>query len=92
MALSRLCHGIRDHASDPETFKFPTLKHNSHYLYYLLSLLPIRMAVGDKGTFVTFKFNFSTMWPDTAAKILIVAARHKSALYWFGTAPLGGPS
>ena len=70
------------------------MKHtgNSHYLYYLLSLLPIPMAVGDKGTFVTFKFNFSTMWPDTAAKILIVAARHhdKSALYRFGTAPLGG--
>jgi hypothetical protein len=50
------------------------------------------MAVGDKGTFVTFKFNFSTMWPDTAAKILIIAAKkHKSLLYRFGTAPPGGP-
>jgi hypothetical protein len=59
---------------------------------YRRRIYNIPMAVGDKGTFVTFKFNFSTMWPDTAAKILIVAARHKSALYWFGTAPLGGPS
>tara|TARA_B100000212_G_scaffold218273_1_gene165359 strand:- start:232 stop:417 length:186 start_codon:yes stop_codon:yes gene_type:complete len=50
------------------------------------------MAVGDKGTFVTFKFNFSTMWPDTAAKILIIAAKkHKSLLYRFGTALPGGP-
>ena len=33
-----------------------------------------------------------SMWPDTAAKILIIAAKkHKSLLYRFGTAPPGGP-